>query len=56
MAGCPVVTLPAAVQRGLPVGVQLVGAPGSDLALLAIARRFERDAGWCFVASPLAGG
>ena len=56
MAGCPVVTLPAALERGLPVGVQLVGAPGSDRALLGIARRFERDAGWRFVASPLAGG
>jgi len=55
LVGCPVVTLPATLERGLPVGVQLIGAPGRDLDLLAIARRFERDAGWRFIASALAG-
>lgn len=55
LVGCPVVTLPATRERGLPVGVQLIGAPGRDLELLAIARRFERDAGWRFIASPIAG-
>jgi len=39
----------------LPVGLQLIGAPGRDIDLLAIARRFERDAGCGFIASPLAG-
>lgn len=56
LVGCPVVTLPATLERGLPVGLQLIGAPGRDLDLLAIARRFERDAGFGFIASPLAGG
>jgi hypothetical protein len=31
------------------------GDAGRDLDLLAIARRFERDAGFGFIASPLAG-
>lgn len=55
LVGCPVVTLPATTARGLPVGLQLIGAPGRDIDLLAIARRFERDAGCGFIASPLAG-
>lgn len=55
LAGCPVVTLPATTVQGLPLGVQLIGAPGSDRDLLAIARRFERDAGLRFIASPFAG-
>jgi amidase len=55
LVGCPVVTLPATTVGGLPVGVQLIGAPGSDRALLAMARRFERDAGMRFIASPLSG-
>lgn len=56
LAGCPVVSLPATRVRGLPVGVQLIAAPGRDADLLAIARRFEREAGWRFVPSPLADG
>jgi amidase len=39
MAGAPVVTLPLAQVEGLPVGVALVGRPGSDDALVAMAER-----------------
>lgn len=53
LAGCPVVTLPAPLhQHRLPFGVQLIGPPGSDLALLAIAARFETEAGFRYVAPP----
>lgn len=38
--GAPAVALPAGVSRGLPLGLQLVGAYRNDLALL-------RTAGWC---------
>ena len=38
--GQPVVTLPVPAS-GLPVGVQLVGAFGSDAALLSVARSLE---------------
>jgi amidase len=54
LVGFPVVTLPAAwTSDGLPIGVQLIGRPGHDLALLAAARRIEAACG--FVARPLPG-
>lgn len=38
LAGCPAVSLPmGASPAGLPIGLQLVGAPGSDLRLLELA-------------------
>ena len=39
LAGLPEVTLPAATVGGVPVGLSLVGAAGSDRALLGLARR-----------------
>ncbi len=53
LTGCPVVTLPAPIgSAALPFGVQLIGPPGSDFDLLAIAARFEREAGFRFVPPP----
>jgi amidase len=40
LAGLPAVVVPVRVS-GRPVGVQLVGRPGAELALLAIAARIE---------------
>ena len=38
IAGCPAVSLPMGLlPDGLPAGLQLVGAPGSDLRLLELA-------------------
>jgi len=38
LAGCPAVSLPMGITReGMPVGMQLLGAPGSDLRLLELA-------------------
>lgn len=38
LAGCPAITLPMGfVPDGLPIGLQLVGAPGADLRLLELA-------------------
>ena len=38
MLGFPAISLPAGLgPSGLPLGVQLVGAPGGDAALLAVA-------------------
>lgn len=52
LAGCPVVTLPTPLMgERLPFGVQLIGPPGSDARLLAIARRFEK-AGFRFAPPP----
>jgi len=39
---CPALSLPCGFTRaGLPVGLQIVGPPMSDWALLEVARRFE---------------
>lgn len=46
LTGCPVVALPAGLDgEGLPIGVQLVGAPGSEARLLSYAQRFEDAVG-----------
>jgi Asp-tRNA(Asn)/Glu-tRNA(Gln) amidotransferase A subunit family amidase len=38
LAGCPAVSLPmGTLENGMPIGLQLVGAPGSDLRLLELA-------------------
>jgi aspartyl-tRNA(Asn)/glutamyl-tRNA(Gln) amidotransferase subunit A len=38
---CPIVTVPAGVREGLPVGLQLIGRPGSEALLLRIAAAVE---------------
>lgn len=46
LTGCPVVAMPAGLDgEGLPIGVQLVGAPGSEARLLSYAQRFEGAVG-----------
>jgi len=53
LVGCPVVTLPTGLDaNGLPFGVQLIGRPGSDAALLAAAQRLESEAGWSYQPPP----
>lgn len=38
LAGCPAITLPmGTLANGMPIGLQLIGAPGSDLRLLDLA-------------------
>jgi amidase len=47
MAGTPVLGMPAGFDaRGLPTGVQLVGPPGADHAVLRIARAYEDATQW----------
>lgn len=41
-AGLPVVAAPVGAHDGMPLGVQLIGAPGSDALLLAFAADLER--------------
>ncbi len=42
LAPCPAISLPLPVGDGMPVGLQLVGHPYRDTALLALARDLER--------------
>ena len=49
MAGLPGVSIPCGLSEGLPVGLQLIGAPWSEPALLGLARGYEgltADAQW----------
>jgi amidase len=45
IAGLPCISVPAGFSpEGLPMGLQLIGRPQSDLALLRLAREYERRA------------
>jgi Asp-tRNA(Asn)/Glu-tRNA(Gln) amidotransferase A subunit family amidase len=42
IAGAPAVSAPLATVAGAPLGVSLVGRPGSDLPLVDLAARLQR--------------
>jgi aspartyl-tRNA(Asn)/glutamyl-tRNA(Gln) amidotransferase subunit A len=49
MAGLPGASIPCGLSEGLPVGLQLIGAPWSETAILGLARGYEAitaDASW----------
>jgi aspartyl-tRNA(Asn)/glutamyl-tRNA(Gln) amidotransferase subunit A len=47
VSGCPGLSLPCAPSRsGLPIGFQLVAAPGKDEALVALGRAYEAVRPW----------
>jgi amidase len=55
LAGFPAIVVPVAMRpEGLPLGVQLVGPPGSERLLLAVAGQFEQAAPWARHAPPAA--
>ena len=41
MAGLPGISIPCGLSEGLPVGLQLIGAPWSELELFTLARGYE---------------
>ncbi|QIZ70413.1 amidase [Oxynema aestuarii] len=52
--GQPAIALPAGIDDGLPVGVQLVGRPAGESTLLAIAAQLEAEFPWGDRRPPLA--
>jgi len=54
LAGLPAVSVPCGFARtGLPIGLQLIGQPFKEAALLAIGRAYERDHPWAERRPPL---
>jgi amidase len=43
LGGLPQITLPLAAHRGCPLGLSLIGAPGEDESLLALARAIDEQ-------------
>jgi amidase len=43
LAGLPALAIPAGMAEGLPVGVQLIGPPQSDRALLSLAAKIAPE-------------
>ena len=46
VVGVPSISIPCGMSDGLPVGMQLIGAPLSEDALLRIAYAYEQATGW----------
>jgi amidase len=47
LSGCPVISLPAGFSdRGLPMGVQIIGRPRDDLSVLQLTRLYEQLTPW----------
>ena len=55
VAGLPALALPVGMANGLPIGVQLMGPPGSDLALLKLGALIESRTPELTFPSPIAG-
>nr|WP_253285030.1 amidase [Ruegeria sp. HKCCD6119] len=55
VAGLPALALPFGMANGLPIGLQLMGPPGSDLALLKLGALIEARAPELTFPSPIAG-
>jgi amidase len=54
--GQPAITIPAGFSRaGLPIGLQIVGRPNGEFALLALAATFEAARPWRDLCPPLSG-
>ncbi|MDR0859337.1 MAG: Asp-tRNA(Asn)/Glu-tRNA(Gln) amidotransferase subunit GatA [Oscillospiraceae bacterium] len=55
ITGLPALSVPCGLSGGLPIGMQLIGSPWSDLQLLNAAKSFERATD-CAYLTKLAGG
>jgi amidase len=56
LAGLPVVSMPVGFNdKGLPMGMQIVGPAHADLSVLALARDYEKASGWTQRQPPVLG-
>ncbi len=56
LAGLPAAGVPAGFgPQGLPMGLQLIGRPRGDRALLELVEAYDRATGWAARAPTLAG-
>ncbi|WP_418230198.1 amidase [Burkholderia mayonis] len=47
LAGCPAISVPVGFnEAGLPMGMQLIGRPRDDFAVLQLARAYEKEQDW----------
>jgi len=55
LAGCPVISVPVGFNaEGLPMGMQLIGPPRGDLAVLQLAHAYEKARDWVQDRPPVA--
>ncbi len=53
LSGCPVISLPVGFSdKGLPMGVQIIGRPRADLSLLQLTRLYEQLTPWLGLRPP----
>jgi amidase len=46
LAGLPAISVPSTAAAGLPVGIQIVAAPGAEPAIIALAAQLEQSRPW----------
>ena len=47
LTGCPTINLPVGFNAaGLPMGMQVIGPPRADLAVLQLGHAYEQEAAW----------
>lgn len=57
LAGCPVISVPVGFNAaGLPMGMQLIGRPRDDFAVLQLARAYEKERDWVSARPPALSG
>ncbi len=53
MSGCPVINVPVGFNdKGLPMGIQIIGPMGKDFELLQIAYAYEQSSRWNYDYQP----
>jgi amidase len=52
MLGCPAANVPVGFDNGRPMGMQVIGRPGADLATLQLARAYQEATPWADMRPP----